>query len=67
MGASWCFWPRQEAVYTIFADGEPRVKPLLIFKGKSKQISFREKVCLLLGAAEKTITFHPFSCGMTDE
>ncbi len=21
---------------TIFADGEPRVKPLLIFKGKSK-------------------------------
>ena len=32
------------AQITLFADGEPRVKPLLIFKGKGKRISFREKV-----------------------
>ena len=29
---------------TIFADGEPRVKPLLIFRGKGKRISLREQV-----------------------
>ena len=29
---------------TIFADGEPRVKPLIIFKGKGPRIPFREKV-----------------------
>ena len=29
---------------TIFADGEPRVKPLIIFRGKGKRITFREKV-----------------------
>ena len=29
---------------TIFADGVPRVKPLLIFCGKGKRITFREKV-----------------------
>ena len=29
---------------TIFADGESRVKPLIIFWGKGKQITFREKV-----------------------
>jgi len=28
----------------IFADGESRVKPLIIFWGKGKQITFREKV-----------------------
>ena len=32
------------AQITLFADEEPRVKPLLISKGKGKQISFREKV-----------------------
>ena len=32
------------AQLTIFADGKPRVKPLLIFKGKGKRISLREKV-----------------------
>ena len=29
---------------TIFADGEPRVKPLIIFKGKGLRIPLREKV-----------------------
>lgn len=29
---------------TIFADGEPRVKPLLIFRGKGKRISLRERL-----------------------
>ena len=29
---------------TLFADGEPRVKPLLIFRGKGKRITFHEKV-----------------------
>lgn len=29
---------------TIFADGEPRVKRLIIFRGKGKRITFREKV-----------------------
>ena len=29
---------------TIFADGEPRVKPLLIFRGKGLRISLWEKV-----------------------
>ena len=29
---------------TLFADGKARVKPLIIFRGKGKQISFREKV-----------------------
>ena len=29
---------------TIFADGEPRVKPLLIFKGTGAQIPLRETV-----------------------
>ena len=28
------------AQITLFADGEPRVKPLLIFKGKGKRISY---------------------------
>ena len=28
----------------LFANRQPRVKPLLIFKGKGKRISFREKV-----------------------
>ena len=28
---------------TIFADGEPRIKPLLIFKGTGQRISDREK------------------------
>ena len=32
----------------IFADGEPRVKPLLIFRGKGLRISMREKVNILL-------------------
>ena len=32
------------AQITLFADREPRVKPLLIFKEKGKRISFREKV-----------------------
>ena len=27
---------------TIFADGKPRVKPLLIFRGTGKRIPFRE-------------------------
>ncbi len=29
---------------TVFADGEPRVKPLLIFRGKGTRISFREQL-----------------------
>ena len=29
---------------TIFADGKPRLKPLLIFRGKGLRISLREKV-----------------------
>ena len=29
---------------TIFADGEPRVKPMLIFRGKGKRITFHEKL-----------------------
>ena len=32
------------AQLTIFADGEPRVKPLLIFRGKGKCISMREQL-----------------------
>ena len=32
------------AQLTIFADGEPRVKPLLIFRGTSKRIALAEKV-----------------------
>ena len=32
------------AQLTLFADGEPRVKPLLIFRGKGKRIAFREKL-----------------------
>ena len=32
------------AQLTIFADGEPRVKPLLIFRGMGKQITLAEKV-----------------------
>ena len=32
------------AQVTLFADGKARVKPLLIFRGKGKRISFREKV-----------------------
>ena len=31
---------------TVFADGEPRVRPLLIFRGLGKRISLREKVCI---------------------
>ena len=33
---------------TIFADGEARIKPLLIFRGKGLRISLREKVCVSL-------------------
>lgn len=29
---------------TLFADRKARVKPLLMFRGKGKRISFREKV-----------------------
>ena len=29
---------------TVFADGEPRVKPLLIFKGTGARIALRERV-----------------------
>ena len=29
---------------TIFAEGEPRVKPLIIFRGKGKRLSFHEKL-----------------------
>ena len=29
---------------TIFADGEPRVKPMLIFRGKGKHITLHEKL-----------------------
>ena len=29
---------------TLFADGEPRVKPLIIFRGKGKRIPFSEQV-----------------------
>ena len=29
---------------TLFADGEPRVKPLIIFRGKGKRIPFTEQV-----------------------
>ena len=29
---------------TLFADGEQRVKPLLIFRGKGKRISFTEQM-----------------------
>ena len=29
---------------TIFADGEPRVKPFLIFRGKGKRISLKERL-----------------------
>ena len=29
---------------TLFADGEPRVKPLVIFRGKGKRIPFSEQV-----------------------
>ena len=29
---------------TLFADGEPHVKPLLIFRGEGKSITFNEKV-----------------------
>ena len=32
------------AQLTIFADSEPRVKPLAIFKGKGKRISLRERL-----------------------
>ena len=32
---------------TFFADGEPRVKPLLIFRGKGVRIPLREKVITL--------------------
>ena len=32
------------AQLTLFADGQPREKPLLIFRGKGKRISFQEKV-----------------------
>ena len=32
---------------TIFADGEPRTKPLIIFRGKGLRIPFREKVSKL--------------------
>lgn len=32
------------AQLTVFADGQPRVKPLLIFRGLGKRISLREKV-----------------------
>ena len=32
------------AQLTIFANGEPRVKPLLIFRGTGKQITLAEKV-----------------------
>lgn len=40
-GAS-CLEKRQcTAQLTLFADGEPRVKPLLIFKGKGKRISIK--------------------------
>ena len=36
---------RQSTVeLTLFADGEPRVKPLLIFRGKGKCITLNEKV-----------------------
>ena len=42
------------AQITLFADGEPRVKPLLIFKGKGKRISLREKV----NHAEHNVTLH---------
>ena len=32
------------AQLTIFVDGEPRVKPLLIFRGKGKRISLKEQL-----------------------
>ena len=34
------------AQITLFADGVPRVKPLLIFKGKGQRITLREKVII---------------------
>lgn len=32
------------AQLTIFADGEPRVKPFIIFRGKGKRISIKERL-----------------------
>ena len=40
---------------TIFADGVPRLKPLLIFRGKGLRISLREKVEYLLFIVPKII------------
>ena len=35
-------------MYGSIADGEARIKPLLIFRGKGLRISLREKVCVSL-------------------
>ena len=35
---------------TLYADGKTRVKPMIIFRGKGKRISFREKVIIILEA-----------------
>ena len=35
------------AQITLFADGVPRVKSLLIFEGKGKRFTLRERVCTL--------------------
>ena len=43
------------AQITLLTDGEPRVKPLLIFKGKGKQISLREKVHVSRSRALNTV------------
>ena len=48
------------AQITLFADGEPRVKPLLIFKGKGKRISMREKVLLIIIIITHDINCHCF-------
>ncbi len=50
----------------LFADGEPRVKPLLIFRGLGKRISLREKVTIIF--VDIFITgLSTYRCVMTPE
>ena len=49
------------AQITLFADGKARVKPLLIFRGKGKRISFREKVSHI-ACNYQTLNFNTRCC-----
>ena len=65
-GWIWTSWRSGNVLHaqiTLFMDGKARVKPLLIFRGKGKRISFREKVSHIHDACNyQTLHFNTQCC-----